>query len=164
MIDILHFFFPSLFPKNFINWFVVAQLWKWGLLFLVFNFSCEKKTSKKILCISPFSSVIDNWFHNVAARGSYSWLFGDLREDAKSSLVCCNAVVNHMVETLLKTWFDFQMILPNLFIRNSRKLSKQVQSNVRKLITVQNKLIEIVVLLLVIAAIDSALSMSQEVC
>lgn len=96
-------------------------------------------------------SVTGNWFYNPGARGRYSWLFGELRIDAKSLLAFCNSIINHMLKTLLKTWFNFPLIPPNLFITTSTNLSKQVNSNISKLIAVQDKLIVLVVALILTA-------------
>lgn len=142
MIDILHFFFFSLFPENFIHWFEVARLWNWGLLFFSFfqTFLKKGKCWRKSLSITPFNLVINNWFYNLGTRRRCSWLFGDLGREAMSSLNVLQCIVNHMLKTFLKTWFDFQSTLSKLSITNSTNLSKQVHSNNRKLITVENKL------------------------
>ena len=164
MIAILHF--SSLFPESFIHWFVVTQMWKWGFLLLVSNVSYEKKRKKKkkISCIAPYSSVIDNWFHNLVARRRCSWLFSIFGMETRSSVACCNAVVNHMLKTLLTTCSGFQLIQPKLFITNSINISKQINSNTRKLTTVLNKLLEIIVTLLVIDAIALVPTVSQAPC
>lgn len=84
--------------------------------------------------------------------------------ETRSSVACCNAVVNHMLKTLLTTCSGFQSIQPKLFITNSTNISEQVNSNIRKLTTVLNKLLEIIVTLLVIDAIDLVPTVSQAPC
>ena len=132
--------------------------------FLFQMFLMKRKEKKKISCIVPYSSVTDNWFHNLVARRRCSWLFGIFGMETRSSVACCNAVVNHMLKTLLTTCSGFQLIQPKLFIINSTNISKQINSNIRKLTTVLNKLLEIIVTLLVIDAIALVPTVSQAPC
>ena len=69
-----------------------------------------------------------------------------------------------MLKTLLTTCSGFQSIQPKLFIINSTNISKQINSNIRKLTTVLNKLLEIIVTLLVIDAIALVPTVSQALC